>query len=270
MKTFNQMLDSMHMRLSEVGDADIISKTKKQIHIVQSTLSDLKEQIKKKGFSTIDEEINFFKHEKPQMLGLLLYFAHIHKIESKRPPLLVEDYLTKELLKLKIPIEDQKPFYEYYHSKATSLDHIYFVRGYKEIEHIVDYYYFDMDKDFSTGYDYLISLFISIEKIQDYITKEIQKLGINPVVSSCINNTLKWTSTKAGLVELIYGIQLSGLINNGNIKIKELTIIFEELFNIELENIYNIFIEISARKTVRTPILDMMKKNLIAKMDENL
>lgn len=270
MKTFEQMFESMQHALFELEDGDIISKTKMQIHIVQTYLSDLKEHIQKRGFQSIEEEINFFKNEKPKMLGLLLYFAHIHKIESKRPSFLVEEYLTKELLKLKIPMEEQKAFYEYYHSNATSLDHIYFVRGFKEIEHIVDYYYYDMDKSFSTGYDFLISVFLSIDMVQEYIDKEILKLGGMPDTCISLTNKLKWTNTKAGLVELIYGMQLSGLINNGNIRIKELAIVFEELFDIELDNIYNIFIEISARKTVRTPLLDLMKNNLIAKMDENL
>ena len=78
-----------------------------------------------------------------------------------------------------------------------------------------------------------------------------------------------WSGSKIDLVELIYALKHSGLINNGNTEVKELATHLGKVFNIELEdNIYRIYQDIKLRKTVRTKFLNKLADNLNQKLNE--
>lgn len=82
---------------------------------------------------------------------------------------------------------------------------------------------------------------------------------------------LFWTGSKTDLIELIYALQSSGVVNSGTADIKELAAVCEQIFNIELGNYYHTFIEIRSRKCNNTKFLDKMKESLlkrIAELDE--
>ncbi len=59
---------------------------------------------------------------------------------------------------------------------------------------------------------------------------------------------MNWTGTKAQLVELIYSLFISGCINQGNIKLKELIAVFSQLLNIDLEHFHSTLNNIINRK----------------------
>jgi hypothetical protein len=59
---------------------------------------------------------------------------------------------------------------------------------------------------------------------------------------------LKWTASKASLIELLYALQTSGSFNNGSIDLKSLATSLENLFDIDLGNYYRVFQEIRIRK----------------------
>ncbi|HBL80511.1 MAG TPA: transcriptional regulator, partial [Aequorivita sp.] len=73
---------------------------------------------------------------------------------------------------------------------------------------------------------------------------------------------LKWTGQKVDLVELVYALQASGLINNGNVGIKDLATALEQLFNVEMGDYYRIFLEIRMRKSNQSKLLDFLKTSL--------
>ena len=68
---------------------------------------------------------------------------------------------------------------------------------------------------------------------------------------------------KTDLVELIYALHSSGVINNGNVEIKTIATAFQEIFNIDPGNYYHGFIEMRTRKTNQTKFLDKLKDNLL-------
>ena len=71
---------------------------------------------------------------------------------------------------------------------------------------------------------------------------------------------LFWTGSKTDLIEFIYALQCSGVVNSGTADIKELAVVFEQIFNIELGNYYHTFIEIRARKINSTKFIDKLKE----------
>jgi hypothetical protein len=53
-------------------------------HIIQS-LADLKDFVLKNDFKNMEEEIHFFKYQKPVIVSKLIYYNAIYKIETRNP-----------------------------------------------------------------------------------------------------------------------------------------------------------------------------------------
>jgi hypothetical protein len=79
---------------------------------------------------------------------------------------------------------------------------------------------------------------------------------------------LRWTDKKVALVELIYALFCSNSLNNGDAEIKEITDSFENLFSVDLGDVYHAFSEIRDRKIEPTKFLDLLKDSLLSKIKE--
>ena len=77
---------------------------------------------------------------------------------------------------------------------------------------------------------------------------------------------LRWTGTKTELTELLYALNASGVLRNGEVEMKKLVMVCKELFNLDLGNIYKTYGEIKAREKDPTKFLDLMKMRLLQKM----
>ena len=78
---------------------------------------------------------------------------------------------------------------------------------------------------------------------------------------------MKWTSTKAALVELAYALKATGAINHGNASIRDIATHLERVFGQDLSQFYRTFQEIRIRKNSRTTFLDRLKEKLERWMD---
>jgi hypothetical protein len=223
------------------------------------------------GFSSIEEEISFFKEMKPKIESLLLYYNHLLGIEIGKPTgnkKHEEEYYEKELQKLKDFFDANNFLYKYYRSGANYLDDKLFVRKYYDAKlfHVPD---ISFDTTFTAVCEQVISKILANEMLKDYLTNALDKL-CNKIETSNIRKdfNLKWTDSKTGLIELIYALQRKGCFNNGNAKIKDLAEFFETYFDIELGNYNRTFMEIRIRKSGRSNFLDQLKTVLIQYMDE--
>ena len=81
-----QFYDEILQRLeTEINDLEVetdcsIQRIETVIHHILECLSEVKERVLKKGFKNIDEEIRFFKYQKPIILSKLIYYNAIYKI----------------------------------------------------------------------------------------------------------------------------------------------------------------------------------------------
>ena len=71
-------------------------------------------------------------------------------------------------------------------------------------------------------------------------------------------------------IELLFALHTSGAFQNGNSEMKKLGEICEELFGIELGNIHKTFSQIKAREKDPTKFLNLLKFNLIQKVNSEL
>ncbi len=267
-KFYNETLAKLENEIKEFEiEADCsIERIEAVIQLIIKCLFDVKKYILKRGFKNVDEEIRFFKYQKPIIVSKLIYYNAIYKIETRRPygNKRTKKYFVKELKKLKRFFENNLDFYKYYRSNNSFFDEQFFVRGKHDIRLWLDTFYFEADHRFSTSHDYKVAKIIANDLIQVYLEDRLNNINVKKVS----DNSLIWTASKTALTELIYALYSHGVFNNGNTDIKLIAKTFEDAFNIELGDFYHTFMELKARKINRTKFLDRLCEALIKKMDE--
>ncbi len=260
----------------ETCSDDILYKAETGITYTERWIKSLRDEVVKKGFGSIEEEIFFFKHIKPQIFSKLIYYSKLFKIESKRPRSSSKfqiKYLNNQIDKLQVFFNDNLEFYHYYRRGATSLDEQYFVRGKSDLRSNTDFFNFYIDEKFSTCQDGTVAAIMAYDMLIVYLQQEIEKLE-NHKENQNIHlmkhsSRLFWTGSKTELIELIYALHSSGAINSGTADIKEMALLFEQVFNIDLGNYYHTFIEIRARKGSKTKFLDRLQETLLKRFEES-
>lgn len=268
-KIHNEILNKLITTIHELEfESDFsIQKTETIIKLIIQSLSDLKGYVLKNGFKNTDEEIHFFKYQKPAIVSKLIYYNAVYKIETKKPygEKQTKNFLTKELNKLKKFFDNNIDFYKYYRSNNSFLDENFFIRGKHDIRLWLDTSYFEADHRFCTSHDYKVAKIIANDLIQVYIEDQLNS-NYRKVSD---NSSLNWTASKTAMTELIYALHSQGVFDNGNADIKLIAKTFESVFNIDLGDFYHTFMELKSRKINRTKFLDSLRDALIRKMDED-
>lgn len=273
----NQDLNKQ-LQVIDLEETSIIVKAQKSIVCIKNVYNTLKRFILDYKFKNEEEEILFFKEVKPGILSQLIYFTKLNNIESKRPIgsfEIQQRYLLNELEKLTSYFNSHLEFYKYYRMKSTFLDDKLFVRGREDFHLHLDNMMIYVDPEFSTSQDYMVAKIMANDRLEVYLKTEIDALSIkanNPnwgQVGILGSSSLQWTESKTALVELIYALQASTAINKGNVDIRELVALFEQIFNVRLTDVYRTYVEIKIRATP-TKFLDSLKDGLVNKIEEDL
>jgi len=253
---------------------DIIQKVPTMILMMENAFEELKTLVSEYEFPTIEEEITFFKYTKPKLFSKLIYLRKIYYLEIKRPVsnyATVSDYFSKEYKKINEYCEKNIEFIQYYRSGQSCFDEYYFLRGHHEMNLNLESFYFERDPKFSTNFDFKVAKLLANDMLAAYLNYELNKLKYQERNTCHIDKelpTAKWTDKKTALTEIIYGLYEEKSINSGNIEIKALAKIFGKIFNVDLSDIYHIYLEIRSRKTNRTEYLNRLIKALNRRMDE--
>ncbi|HWK58752.1 MAG TPA: RteC domain-containing protein [Parapedobacter sp.] len=242
---------------------------------LQELLSTVKEDILKEGFSDKNEEIHFFKQVKPNILGKLIYYNKVFRIETACPAdngNLHQNYFSLQLCNLKDEYTEHvcnSDFYRYYRSGRTDRDEQYFTLGNINCYDGLNSFVFEIDTKFSTYFDYKIAKIIANELIYNYLTTKLSPEQ-NPDVLLQHEETKDffWTQTKNALIELIYALYASDTLSHGKIGIRKISMVFQILFRISLNDIHNSFHRMKTRAGSRTLFLDQLKYDLEEYMDK--
>ena len=255
---------------------DIVENSLSMVHRLQAVLNDLKTKLQTYSFPAKEDEITFFKTQKPEILGRLLFFYKIYRIETQCPngsDDVIRSYINRELDNLTYFFNRNLDFYQYYRSHSTLYDEYYFVRGKSDLRLCTDSAQFDKDPNFSTGYDYKVAKIIANEMLRIYLNKRLVKLETNTQVENnlqkCLKYPFRFTGKKVFLIELVYSLVSSGDINNGNVEIKEMMNFLGTVFQVELGDYYAAYIAMKERKKDRTAYLSRLQDSLVKRMDED-
>jgi len=256
----------------------IIEDCKMMIGFLKKKITEAKSFLSSNPFEREAEEINFFKYQKPTLLGRLIYFHEILHIESQRPidNDTLDGYYEKRQEELKIFFDRHVAFFQYYRSGSTHMDGFYFLRDKQQMVIDLDMCSFNDDIEFSTGYDNLVAKVIAMEMLYAFISfrrtclqygREGTEINLLKVKGS-----YEWTGSVVELSELVYALGSNKCINNGNAPITELATLFGAIFGVDLRDCYGMYTDMKKRKnSSRTYFLDKMSKELNKKMelDEN-
>ena len=274
MKTFYaKIIGDLEKELKKVDltNQDAIIKAEKSITLIDAGLKELRKFVTNNPFHSKQDEIDFFKKMKPEIVSKLIYFVSIYDIDSKRPKGGTKEqtkYFETEIKKLQDYYNENNTFYQYYKREETYSDKQYFLRKNKTIKIRMDCYGSYMDDDFAANLDTTYAKFRGYKLAIQYFKNEIEKLSENPNERQQQNNAyipnLIWTGSKTGAVETIYLLHASEVINNGKATIKEIADTFQYAFNIDLGDFYHIFSEIKKRKNVIPKFLNVAMAKLLA------
>lgn len=262
------------IQMQELEVSDIIRDVPPIILILEKGFLDMKSLVLSENFRTDCDEIRFFKETKPKLFSKLIYYKKIHNIELNRPVCgynAIREYFEREQEKINFFYHNNNDFIQYYRLGKTILDEYYFLRDRREMGLNLESFYFERDPNFSTNYDFKIAKLLANDMLATYLKAELMKLEQGEEVfakNAFMNAKYTWTDTKSALVELIYAIHTEQSINAGNIDLKILASIFERIFNIELGDIYRIFLEIRGRKGDRTTYLNRLAVALNKRMND--
>ena len=259
----------------EIEEQDILLKAEKGIKIAKQTLKSIRSIVVDYEFETKLEEIHFFKCTKPKIYSKLIYYVKLFNIESKRPRGSNKSqvkYLNNYIEKLQTYFNDNLDFYHYYRREATVFDEQYFLRGKADIRLFPDSFHFFVDEEFATSHDSTVASILAYDLLIVHLKREIDKLENNGNYASLrllqSKTKITWTAHKIYLIELIYALHSTDVINNGTVDIKDIAYFVEKTFKVDLGDYYRAFLEIRMRKNGRTKFLDILKKQLTKRMDD--
>lgn len=273
----SEQLDRELILLPKKNQDDIFFTSEKAVGLCTIVLLEMKELVSENEFPDKASEIHFFKQVKPKVYGKLIFYLKLLKIETYRPSFSREhqiNYLLTVLKDLEKIYEQYAEFYRYYRLNHSCLDEKYFTRNSRFSTLDAEHIHLLIDRKFSTARDYTLALFIAHQQLIEHLGAEIGKLRANGDKESHFKTTNPnscnycWTESKVALVELIYALHSARSINKGKIGIKEIAHLFESIFNIELGDIYRIFLEVRSRKIEQTKYMDYLKDSLLRRMDE--
>lgn len=245
---------------------------------LQDLLGSVKKYLIEEGFKNDEEEIHFFRCIKPQILGKLIYYNKIYRIETTCPVSngkMYYSYFSGQLANLKREYIEHlcnSDFYRYYRSGRTDRDDNYFKRGNINYHDGLNSIVFEIDPEFSTFFDYKTARIISNDLLYTYLLTKINP-DENPDVILQKPESSKdifWTDSKNAIIELIYALYASGVISHGKIGIRKISLMFQILFRIPLGDLHHAFHRMKTRSGSRTSFLDQLKFSLEEYMDKDL
>lgn len=265
-------------QLVSLAQEVVIAEARGMIDFLNALLSELRDAVREDGFTDGREEIDFFKRIKPQLLGKLIYYNKVYRIETACPAnrgKLHQTHFASELEDLKLDYRDyvcSSELYRYYKSGRTDMDDQYFKLGNIDFNRGLNSFVFEADLQFSTYYDYKIARIIASDLLYNYLLNRINPddTETGPGLPGPESKDLYWTDTKSALTELIYALHASRAISNGRLGITKLCVIFQILFQVELGDPHHLLHRMKDRAGSKTLYMDHLKESLEKYMNKSL
>lgn len=240
-----------------------------KLGVIHKALADLKQFVQDYPFDDQQAEINFFKYEKPAFICELLCAQQLFMIETQRrqfnEDVLIRNYYEQELKVIRHFFKQHQFLYQYFILEASELDNILFLRGAEASAVLLPETPY-LDSDYATNGDFLFAQFLAFEKAQEFLINELYPASERGILSK----QMVWTGESVNLVELAYGLHLTGQLNNGQATITEIIQWLEKHLNLDVGNAYRRWHSISNRKRVTpTKFIEMMRNAINKRLDDD-
>ena len=274
-KTYEKWLGELDQELALLDGLEVtpLERLRHALPITNRVLNDVKSAVLKDGFADQAAEIYFFKKIKPRFYALQLWEMLTYGLATQTPAgtkEMLKAFYEQELLQVFQLLKASSFHYQYYKTGSSELDQVYFLRDAKESDipvlELIDPY-----PGFSTALDYSFAKFMAYERLRDCLLAFItdiyggQQRALNPTKTP----SLRWTGDTINLVELGYGIWLTGQVNNGEATVADIIQLLETAFHVHVGRAYRLWQSILQRKRV-SPVkfLDQLRKAILKRVEE--
>jgi len=231
--------------------------------LYSKAIADLNAKIITYDFTSIEEEINFFKSIKPQLLAEQHYnFKRAmiiqdcqHVSKAKR-----DNYIMNKIARIDSFYVDNKEFSIYLTLDTNNRDKDYFVRLSSRKTTNLDYNLVDKDARTTCEKGHTIGKILSKQKLLVYLQsllKEDQLFSMS--VGLQVIGKLNWTGSKTEAIELIYALKTAGLIDEDISRIAE---VLGHAFGFQTLDTYKTWQRIKDRKLEPTKLMSKLQKSL--------
>ncbi|SFB35584.1 RteC domain-containing protein [Algoriphagus aquimarinus] len=268
-----QILSNLKRELSilKLDGENKLIQFESAFHLVDKAMDKIKLFMDKYDFVSEQEEIEFFKHHMSKFLKESVYFSELFNMESIKPAgpeHEIRKFYEKELLSVQEFLQNNQNLYNYLLMKKENQDRVFFLRSSQAPVYKPNLFWHTLDTRYCTVYTLYCARIMGTLSLAGYIHDQLLILNdAQDSVGEDKNPSLYWTGKKTDLVELVYALKTSNVINYGNASVVELATLMSEVFGKELQGYYRTFLEIKSRKKNRTVFLDHCRVNLEAYMD---
>jgi hypothetical protein len=277
----NQEIEKLRSKLDNdlfnINDIENpLEKLSKASRTLEQAIQDLNLFLENNKFADEQEEIFFFKIIKPEFISqrieeVMRYNLYINKPIGTNEIQL--EYFEEELRSLQSFFRMNSFHYQYYRNGFNDLDKAYFLRAAQPLSiPLADIT--DSDPAYSTPISFLFAKFMAYEHIQYFILEQIAPLKYPELGQATKNGNpvivMRWTGDAINIVELAYGIWLTGQLNNGNASLNQIVRWLETNLDITIGIVQRRFTEIERRKRLSTTkYIDQMRDAIRQKIESD-
>lgn len=262
--------------LSELSEMEPgLDRLNLALNAIDSAISAINRVRDNLKFTEPGDEIYFFKFFQPETLAsrieeIMKYHIHMHipigTNESK------VKYYEDEIRARRSFFRMNNFHYQYFKTGMTDLDRSYFLADAAPLS-VPAADISEFGNQLSTPMTYLFARFIAYERIQYYLLQKIAQImhpELRAVKSTAFVSNLRWTGDAVNIVELAYGLWLTGQMNNGNASLNQIVRWLESSLHVSIGIIQRRFNEIERRKRLSfTRFIDQMKEAILRKIDDS-
>lgn len=249
-----------------------IEKLKENTAMIDDALGLLKSEISRKGFDGETDEISFFKAFKPGILSLKIHQIYTYNLKLNEPVdtrETITKYYASEIKSIQSFFRINAFHYQYFKNNLNDMDTVYFIRNAAPLALPTEDVN-DLDPVFSTPMSLLFAKFLGYESVQKFCLQQIAFVSETPGKGGHDpKDGLKWTGDSINIVELAYGLYLTGQLNYGNASLNQIVRWLEANLEVKIGSVQRRFTEIGSRKRLsQTKYIDQMKDNILHKIDQ--
>lgn len=267
-----QLYAKMCEQISALHSCNTLERAESSYIIVKATINELDEFMKTYIFQDEEEEIKFHKNIRPEFQTELFYYTRLYAIEKYKPQKddkATQNYYKDVLKQHNQYFEQNRTLFTYCQSGQTYRDHVLFVKTPRPDAYITGS---TIERDYleKEGPSTIKANLEAIKQLNGYILRQIEVLK-HPQTHGDLDGAplLKWTATKAGLIELGYALDAAKVFNGGDSTLKTVMQTLEIAFGVNLRD-HLIVIQQNIRiRQDRTKFLDRLKECVLSRMDDS-
>ncbi|WCM42269.1 RteC domain-containing protein [Flavobacterium sp. CBA20B-1] len=238
---------------------------------VAVAIADLNAAVRYYHFTTVEDEIHFFKELKPPLVQAYIFMLELKGFYDKVADLEMQRAkpYKEEINRLLYFLKDEKEFYNYIKNNETYNDKRYFTRlAHGDTAYAL--YNLNADPESCSSHGFLLAKMNSYKQLVLLYNKQLNLLK-TPLPAEQLKGKipLVWKANKVDAVELVYALYYSGAVDTDKCSVQQLAQQFGRLFQIQItEQLYREFIDIKRRKIEPARFLVKLLNNFRSRLDD--